>query len=165
MDDNSILESKIEQLKERLEDMEDVDPLYMGPDLQYLRHKVLFTHARLELSLDYLIVKGLTNHLIHKTTKLEDMFTYRKAQKILGEISFAKKLELAKKLYQIKNPLYNKIRSVNKIRNKLSHAITNQDEIYKLKEPQKYIEVLETIVLTMDQMNKLFAKFVQPKKQ
>lgn len=165
MSNASNFDSKIEELKKRLEDLEDTDPLYMGEELQYLRHKVLFVHARLEASLDYLIIKGLTNHLAYKTTELENRFTFRKMQTILGEIGFAKKIELAKKLHQLKSPVIEMVKAVNLVRNKLSHITNHQDEINEFKKPEKYLEVMELLVKTMDSMNDLFRQFLPTKKQ
>lgn len=165
MNNNTRFESKIKELKERLENLEDTDPFYMGNDLQYLRHKVLFVHARLEASLDYLIIKGLTNHLVHKTTDLENRFTFRKMQTILGEISFAKKIEIAKKLHQLKSPLVGMVRAVNTVRNKLSRITSHQDEVNEFKKSERYVEVMELLVGTMDGMNELFSRFLPLKRQ
>jgi hypothetical protein len=51
------LEEKIKQLKHTLQTAEDVDPLFMDPELKELRHLVLFTHARMEESVGLMLTK------------------------------------------------------------------------------------------------------------
>lgn len=158
--EQKILE-QIENLKDGLQNLEDIDPLYMGKDLEYLRHKVLFVHARLEISLDILISKGLISHISHKITDLENMLFNRKAQKILTELRFIKKIEIAKALKKIGNQLYTDLIKVNTIRNKLSHPVGYQEELNKLKDQEKYLEVMEILVSSMSKMNYLFAEIIK----
>jgi hypothetical protein len=132
----------------------------MDEELRYLRHKTFYIHSRIEASLDYLIIKGLMSHLVHKTTDLENRYTNKKLQKILKELNFSKKLDLSLSLFQINKALYNKIRAINTLRNKLAHVLNNNEEIATLNKPENYIKALETITDAMDDMNKLFEKLL-----
>lgn len=154
------LGQKIKELKQKLQNAEDTDPLYLGDELQYLRHQVLFVHARLEISLDLLIGYGVIRYINHKMTSLERQATFRQMQKLFRELGFVQKLRVAKKLYQFRNhpELSKLLERVNKVRNQFSHISSNQDEIKQLTDKRNQVEVLEILVAAMDEMNKLFTK-------
>lgn len=154
------LDIKIKELKRKLQNAEDTDPLYLQSELQYLRHQVLFVHARLEISLDILIGQGVTRYIAHKLTLLEKQATFRLMQKLFRELGFIQKLRVAKKLYQFRNKpkLPHLLEEVNKVRNQFSHLASNQDDVRELLDKKKQIEVLETLVEAIDEMNYLFAK-------
>lgn len=161
------LDQKIGELKQQLQNAEDTDPLYLGNELQYLRHQIFFVHARIEISIDLLIGRGVIRYIAHKMTLLERRATYRQMQKLFRELGFIQKLRVAKRLYQFRDypKIPNLIEKVNRLRNQFSHIAYNQDEVNQLTDKQNQIDVLETLVAALDGMNKIFSKFDNHKKQ
>ncbi len=163
--ENKQFDLKLRELKQRLQNAEDTDPLYLVDELQYLRHQAFFIHARLEISLDLLIERGINRSVAHKITLLEKRYTFRQLQKLLRELGFIQKIRVAKKLYQFHNypKLPKLLEGVNIIRNQFSHIAHNQDEVRLLADKQNQVKVLETLVEAMDGMNRLFSDFESQK--
>ena len=65
------IEQEIEELLNKLQTAEDVDPLYTDEETKEIRHKILHIHARVEVSLEILIA----NHLLSTVDNIKGSTT------------------------------------------------------------------------------------------
>ena len=167
--EDSIVESEINDLKELLQNYEDMDPAYMGEEMQKLRHFTMYTHLRMEESLGSLIVRNQLRPYYEPIPRTEPPREYTQAfsagTTIAIEVDFARKVNMAQDLGEIDKDVASLMYGVNEQRKWFAHPIKYQNKLQELKNDRNgYKVALEKLVEAHKEMNGVFVKFVSPKK-
>lgn len=162
-------EKEIQDLKELLQNYEDMDPAYMGEEMQKLRHFTMYTHLRMEESLGHLIVRNQLRPYYEPTHRVESPQEYRQAfsagTTIAIEVDFARKVNMAQDLGEIDKNVASLMFGVNEQRKWFAHPAKYQHKLQELKNNRTdYKAALEKLTTAHKEMNEVFVKFVIPKK-
>lgn len=159
-------EEEIERLKHTLQTSEDIDPLFMDPELKELRHYILFTHARMEESVGLAITRDNLKDKIpaHPPyTPEQQSMIYAGTVSLIEHKSYADKVQDASTRFI---PLVDEqtkitLDRVNVLRNAFGHPSIPKfrDILTELKNDRsKYKEALEDLKKAHDGMNAIALK-------
>ena len=156
---NEELEAEIKNLKEKLQNPEDTDPLYRGDEMKDLHHKTSYVHTRLEISLGDLLVRNQ----LEPIEPLVPLETYQQAFRsgttIATEVPFYKKIEMAVANKQISGKLGNKIVGVNNTRKFFAHPVAYEDKLNEFKhDREKYKDALIGLEEAFNGITAVFVK-------
>ena len=153
-------EEQIQQLLDKLQNWEDIDPLYTDEETKKVRHKIFHVHARTEVSLEII----LANHLLSSvdnasTTNKERLEFKQKFTQVVANTDFAKKVKSVQELGLLKATLIGKMYSLNDLRVAFSHPSAFQNKIMEYRNnPDKELETLQLLEVVYEGLNDFFAK-------
>lgn len=151
-------QKQIDELLQKLQTWEDIDPHFMNDDLKELRHKVMHIHLRLEISLEILINDFLAEPFNKHPIKFsEKLILSNKLKFIFGNMDFLKKLKALQDAEKINKSTFKLLVKVNDVRKYFSHPLTYQDKLEEYKQPEKYLEILRLLVNAYTNFDQMFA--------
>jgi len=119
----------------------------LNEELQNLRRRVLYVHSLAEYKIEVFIGFKIFSDADYSVEKWNKEAVNKAIETITNmfivsrQLTFVKKLELAKDLHVIEDDLYSDLKLLNTLRNTLSHTKDNKYKEYLSKEMQK--EALE----------------------
>jgi hypothetical protein len=163
---DSMIEEEIKQLKESLQTAEDVDPLFMDPELKELRHFVLFTHARIEESIGLMLTR---DNLKDQLPQYPPYTSEQQSRIYAGTVSLIENKTYADKIHAAGNrpiPLIDEttkhiLDKVNLLRNAFAHPSIPKfrDILIGLNEDRvRYKEALKNLIDAHKLMNAIALK-------
>lgn len=153
-------EEQIQKLLEKLQNWEDIDPLYTDEETKEVRHKVLHVHARTEVSLEIILANHLLNSVDNATISDRDRLKFMQIfTQIVANTDFSKKVKSVQETGVLAPELIKKIYSLNELRVIFSHPSAYQDRIREYRNnPSKELETLHLLEFVYEGLNDFFAK-------
>lgn len=166
MSEEQKVEEEIKILKGTLQSFEDTDPLYMGEEMQDLRHRTMYTHSRMEESLGHLIIKNQLEPLGAASVPQEvRQAVFSSGTTIAVDIPFYRKVEMAEEAGQINSSVAKEMHKVNNLRKWFSHPSKFQGKLTELKNDRsEYKNALEQLAGAHKSMNQVFGECLPEKK-
>jgi hypothetical protein len=164
-------------IEEYIDKRESGDTAKLTKIQSQLRHRILYVHSEVEYKLEKIISDYFMFPLKGKRIDVEALAKLQFGNMwVLGNLSFANKTRMAKKLRLINSNTSNKLTECNDIRNDFSH--TNWRNIYKytkeeirlktlrkLKNALDSIDTAEKIKIPQNQFENNFEEIILAKKE
>ena len=114
------INKEIEEIKDFLNEREDIDPDYISPELKNIQSYVLLSHARLERGMDYMILWEIRKNL--KKINKDSWYKTRKiVDSLLDHVGYRNKVEIISNYNDLSKQLVNSLNKVNKYRIEFAH--------------------------------------------
>lgn len=172
------IEKEIENIKNYLNEAEDIDPDYMGRELKEIQNYAIITHGHAERCMETLILKQIKNQ-IEKTMgefkKAEDWYPlHKKLEPLLESLSYREKLSILEDHYWNKSnsdelikSLKKSLKKVNKLRNEFAHPkgmkLRNKYNYQTNKGKQNVRDLYRAFEKVRKDLNNYFSKFLSKK--
>lgn len=156
----SLVDKDIQKLLNKLQNWEDIDPLYTDEATKEVRHKIFHVHARTEISLEILLANHLLVSVDNKSVSNEERLKFRRRfTQMFANIDFAKKVKAVQDANLLEGRLIGKIYKVNELRLVFSHPSAYQDKIREYRgNPEKELATLRILQEVYEGLNEVFAK-------
>lgn len=153
-------EKQIDDLLNKLQNWEDIDPLYLGEETRDIRHKILHVFARTEISLEILLANHLLETVDNKYVSNDERISFkRRFTIIIAYTDFSKKLKSVQEASLLNKDIVGKIYKLNDLRIVFTHPSAYQDEIRKYSDnTSKKLEALQILEAVYEGLNEVFAK-------
>ncbi len=150
----SSIQDQIEDIKRQLQNREDTDPGYLTEDLKELRHWVMYTHLRVEQTLQVILGHNIFR-LPLKTKNLPQIVeNFKRIAPIFDNMEFYPKVKAIQKLGLMPKDLVDLIMKVNDHRKYFSHPATYGDVIGEYKNPEKQLQTLKELKSALEKLDK-----------
>jgi hypothetical protein len=151
-------QAEINELLGKLQRWENDDLSFMTPRLKVLRHNVMNIHFRMEVWLELTIGEYLLVPILKHHPTGDDWVAFQlNVSQVIEGMDFVKKLSVMQKTERINTETANVLHKVNRYRVIFSHPASHLKEILELEMPDKYSEVLKTLVKAYETFDMLEA--------
>ncbi len=154
------LEEQIQELLNKLQNWEDIDPLYTDEETKEIRHKIFHVHARTEVSLEIILANHLLSSINNTSISDEERLEFRQRfTQLAASTDFAKKVKSVQESDLLESALIGKMYKLNDLRVIFSHPSAYQDKIREYRNnPAKELETLQLLEIVYEGLNDFFAK-------
>jgi len=149
---NSI-QTQIKEIKEKLQDREDTDPAYLPDDIKDLRHFVMYTHLRVEQTIQIILGHNIINLEFKEENLVKIVESFKKIIPIFDNMEFYPKIKAIQKLGLLPETLIPLILKVNDHRKYFSHPATYGDIISEYRNEEKQLQTLKELYEVLEQLN------------
>lgn len=154
----STIQVQIDQIKEKLQNREDTDPAYLQEDLKDLRHWVMYTHLRVEQTLQIILGHNLFRLDFKEKNLVKIVENFRKLMPIFDNMEFYPKVKAIQKLSLLPENMISLILRVNDYRKYFSHPATYGEIINEYKDEQKQLQILKDLQSVLEQLDEYIIK-------
>lgn len=154
------LDKEIEDLKSKLQDCEDIDPIYMDEETKEIRHKIFHIHERTEILLEIFLANHLLIAIDNSSVTTEERFEFKQRfNQIIANTDFSKKVKSVEEAGLLNGSLIGKLYKLNDLRKIFAHPSAYTDKISEYKDnPEKELETLKLLEDVYESLNEIYAK-------
>jgi hypothetical protein len=150
----SDLQKRIKEIKEDLQNREDTDPAYLSEDMKELRHWVMYTHLRVEQTLQVILGHNIFKLEFKKENLVQIIDNFKKVYPIFDNMEFYPKVKVIQTLNLLPKDLISLILKVNDHRKYFSHPATYVDIINEYKNEEKQLQTLIELQQVLNELDK-----------
>jgi len=152
------IQNQIKEIKEKLQNREDGDPAYLDDDLKELRHWVMYTHLRVEQTLQIILGHNIFKLDLKEKNLVKIVENFRKLMPIFDNMEFYSKVKAIQKLNLLPKEMIPLILKINDYRKYFSHPATYGETINEYKDEQKKLQILRDLLSALEQLDEYILK-------
>ena len=154
------LDKEIEDLKSKLQDWEDIDPIYMDEETKEIRHKIFHIHERTEILLEILLANHLLSAVDNIAVTNEERLEFRQRfTQVVANTDFSKKVKSVQEENLLNKVLIGKLYKLNDLRVIFAHPSAYIDKINEYRDnPTKELETFKLLEDIYESLNEVYAK-------
>lgn len=156
------IQAEIDEIKEQLQNREDTDPAYMHDDLKEVRHWVMYTHLRVEQTIQIILGHHIFQLEFKEDNLVKIVDNFKKVNPIFDNMEFYAKVKAVEKLELLPKKMISAIMKVNDHRKVFSHPATYGNVISEYRDENKQLQTLRELLSVLEMLdqyihdNKLF---------
>jgi hypothetical protein len=153
MDKAKVL-AKIIVYHRMLQDREDTDPAFLSNDIKEIRHRIMYTHLRVEQTLQIIIANNIFRLEFKKKNAPTIVENFERIAPIFDNMEFYAKVKSIQALNLLPKKIIYLVSKVNDYRKYFSHPATYQNTIKEYKKPEIQLGILKDLVKILSELDK-----------